>query len=230
MDLMEHSLKAKYQVNKNLFVICYLDIIDATSEGFKAQIGIRVPGDTVIPVGTKLYLALHPTRPFAMEEDDFETFYVLVQGVEIQHGLPVQTCSPILRERRKNKRGIERRESHFEVKLQQIEGRSFTAMNGTLRGLTLMYQATGMFIGVVLGSTYQLDTAYKETPLSFPVRIAHIHYDWYSNQHLMGVRILEMSPREEPYFMRLIQPPPAGGYDQSASVDTEEALIRHDGF
>jgi hypothetical protein len=223
---MAQPLKAKYQVNRNIYVTCYLDIIEATMDGMKTQVGIRIPGDTILPVGTKLYIT--QVTPKEQVEDEFEAYYVTVQGVEVEQGLPLQLCSPIMREKRRNMRQRDRKQANFAVKLLELEDTEFTVINGSIDGLTMQYRTTGMLIGLVLGQQYDLHMEYKEQSLNLPVEAIHIQYDWHNNNHLLGVKVLELSQNQEFMLNRLIDPSYTFEVKQSALVDTEEARIRPD--
>lgn len=229
MDFSEDSLKARYQVHKNVFVTCYLDIIEATVEGFTAQVGIRAMGDTVIPVGTKLYLTSAPIKAAKnLRDDEFEMFYVLIQGVEIDCGVPLQTCSPIYREIRENNRLLDRVETDFSLQMKEIGDLPFLVLNGSHGGLTLQYQASGMFMGLVPGNQYHLKLTHKDKVAIVPALATHIQYDWYNNQHLLGVHFLKLDDKQEFMLNRLLDPQFEVKINQRALVDTDEAKIRPD--
>ncbi len=226
IDLLEQSLRAKYLANKNLFVVCYLDVIEATADGFKAQVGIRVPGDTIIPVGTRLYLQPDGGRVKVSASGEFELYYVIAQGVEISDHLPVQVCSPIYREAGTNRRRVERIETDFDVTVQEIGDVPFKVVEGSHKGLTLEFKATGLFVGVVLGSEYHLNLNYKGQAFTLPVQVNHIHYDWHCNQHRVGVKILQLHAGQEAILSKLLEPTKKLDLKQKALVDTDEARIR----
>lgn len=225
---LEQTLKAKYQVNRNLFVTCNLDGIEATDDGIKAQIGIRSPGDTIVPVGTKLYLPSHTIKSVGPEGNEYEIFFVVVLGVAIEYGQPAQICSPIQKERRKNKRQVERKACQFKISFAEMPETEFSAISGTPQGLTLRYNPSRLFIGLVLGNEYTLKTRYKEEDLAFPIQIVHLHYDWQTNNHLVGARVLQLSQTQELMLNRLIDPNYKIEVKQTASIDTDEARIRSD--
>ncbi len=228
MQLLEESLRVKYQVRKNLFVTCYLDVVDATAEGFKAQVGIRIPGDTVIPTGTKLYLAhTHEDNPL-QEGNMFEMYYVTVKGVESLKGMPVQVCSAITKEKREDLREIERKDCYFEIRIAEVEEGEYTAINGSIGGLTVMYQTDKRFSGLVLGSNYHFTAQYKNELLSVPSQITHIHYDWHTNQHLMGLKVLNLTRDQEVILNKLIDPAYTIEIKHKSLVDADEARIRVD--
>lgn len=229
MDLMEQSLRAKYRINNNLYITCYLDIIDATAEGFLAQVGIRVPGDTVIPIGTKLYLASSQVKHSTPENKGFiNLFYVAVKGVEINYGVPVQVCSPICRETRPDMRQRERMKTQFNIEIEEMGDAHFIVVEGSTGGLTVLYQASKVFAGLVLGNKYKVNVPLREETLAFPVRVTHILYDWRTYQHLIGVEVLELTQSQEFLLSRIIDPNAKTDISQHASIDTEEARIRQD--
>jgi PilZ domain len=223
---MEKILKAKYQANKNLFVTCYLNVVEATSKEFKAQIGIRSPGDTIVPVGTKLYLIQENFSP--TENGDPDLFFVVVEGIEIDGGLPVQVCSPICKENRQDSRKKERQDCYFEVS--SIDGMAFeqcTAINGSMKGLGLKLKAAKIYSGLVLDNTCQLSipVAEENETISLPVKIAHIQYNWQTYEHLIGVQILQATTQDSELLYRLLNPIPEG---RRATTIDEEAKIHLD--
>jgi hypothetical protein len=226
---LEQSLKAKYQVNRNLYVTCYLDGIEATADGIKAQIGIRSPGDTIVPVGTKLYLPSHTIKSVGPEGgNEYEIFYVVVLGVAIEYGEPIQICSPIQKEKRKNLRQHDRKVCQFRINFEEMESTEFTVVNGSSHGLTLLYKPSRLFIGLVLGNEYTIHTLYKEQDYTFPGQVTHIQYDWQSNQHLVGMQILQLTQTQDAMLNRMIDPNYKIEVRQTASIDTDEARIRSD--
>lgn len=226
--MMEQSFKAKYQVNKNLFVACYLDVVEATQQGFKAQVGIRSPGDIILPVGTKLYLASVPSLQPHLKSNAFETYYVVVEGVEVDYGVAIQSCSPILKEKRKNLRRFDRKETSFDAHISEIAGTNFSVLNGSSDGLALQYKASSLLVGLVLGNRYTFNASYKDHLLSIPAKALHLHYDWKNNQHTLGLKILQLNTDQEFLLNRLLDPNYTDDTSQNASIDTEEARIRAD--
>lgn len=228
IELKAESLQAKYQIHHNLFVTCTLDIVEANSDGMQAQISVRSRGDTVVPVGTKLHLIFPKPYPEIMADRRFEVLYVKVLGIEIIKGKPVQVCSPICREVRTDTRKHERKTCRFEVKLAELSTTAFTVVNGSINGLTLVDSTAKLFIGLGLGNEYHINATHKDEIFSFPAKVAHIHYDWRQHQHQVGVKILSLTPVQKVVLNRLIDPNFVLEMTQTASVDTDEALIRHD--
>jgi len=221
---MDKVLKAKYQANKNLFVTCYLNVIEATSKEFKAQVGIRAAGDTIIPVGTKLYLIQE--AGLAEEDTDPELFFVVVEGIELDGGLPIQVCSPICRENRQDERKKDRQACNFEVLIDGMSFEQCTAVNASMKGLGLKLKASKIYGGLVLDNICQLSIPMKnEEPISLPIRIAHIHYNWQTYEHFLGVQIMQASTQDSERFYQLLNP--LSKDNQVTTID-EQARIHLD--
>ncbi len=219
------ELKAKYKLNKYIFVSCCLEIIEATSDGLLARIGIREPGDTVIAVGTRLYLSSNAVRN-EQGNPAYEIYHVTVQGVEMAEGQPLLVCSPIAKETRNETRTVVRKPTRFDVHFEEIPETPLSAISGSIGGLTLLAHPSRLFVGLVLDKQYTLCAKYRNRPLSIPVQVKHLLYDWHSNEHALGVKVLELNDDQEFMLQRLIDPNYTEEEKEKAAVDTEEFRIR----
>lgn len=229
MSMMENSIKARYQVNQNIFITCYLEVMEASSQaGLKAQIGIRIPGDTIVPVGTKLYLATEPAKTGDIDSDSFELFYSVVQGIEIFEGIPVQCCSPIYREQHQNRRSKERMPVEFSVQLKEMGDQDFQVIEATPGGLTLRHKFAGTLSGLLIDHAYHFDLRYKDLEATLTGHTVHLQYDWHHHVHHIGLKLLNLTPTQENMLSLLIDPKASVDITQKSLVDAEEFRIRPD--
>jgi hypothetical protein len=221
----QHKLWAKYQVHRNLFVICRVEVTQATATGFKAQIGIRQPGDTIVPVGTRLYLLGDNVASLPQKTaQGYELFYVNVEGIDISYGMPVQVCSPIQREIQPDRRRTVRQPTSFPLILTDMETPPYTVVSAHAGGLTMVDNNARPFVGLGLGNTYHLAMSpLREPDLIFPITIRHIQYDWMENQHRLGVQINRLSKLQTTVLLQLIK---GVALAQATTVDTGSGLIR----
>lgn len=203
MEPFASSQKAKYQVNKNTFVVCYLDVLEATSENFKAQVGIRAQGDSLIPLGTKLYMISDALYEQYVGKQRFDLFYVVVEDLEIRNGYPIQVCSAISKERRVNLRSKTRRRGSFPLYFSNEEG-ELGVLEGSVSGVSAIYHPQSSVAGLVVGQTYDLNFEYNTQLHSIQSRVAHLHYDWMSNEHVVGFAFENMSNEASTALSKLL--------------------------
>ncbi len=200
-----------------------LDIVSATAEQVQLRVGIHKSGDTNVPKGTPVYL---PTQVHtATSETEFETLSVIVTHID-DDGL--HTCSAIQRQRHPDLRQSERKTAEFPITIQELPEIRFKVVGGSPQGLTLSYRASKLFIGLVLGNTYTLKTEYKTDVLELPGKVTHIHYDWRTLEHQVGLQITNISAIQELMLNRLIDPNYEITIKAASTIDTEEARIRGD--
>jgi hypothetical protein len=216
-------LAGKYQINRNTFIACRLDIVSATAEHVQLRVGIHKSGDTNVPKGTLIYL---PSQVHTLNhQTEFETLSVLVHQVD-EDGL--HHCSAIQRQTHVDMRRAPRKAAEFPITVQEIPKTRFKVVSGSTHGLTLTYHASKLFIGLVLGNTYTLKTDYKADTLELPVKVTHIHYNWRTLNHHVGVQITTITAIQELMLNRLIDPSYEITIKAASTIDTDEARIRGD--
>ncbi len=222
MTAKQQLLNGKYQIKPNIFVDCLLNIIEATAQNVRVQVGIHTAGDTEVPPGTKLFL------PSQKATGSFDILSIDAQSHEKQYGRHVMICSPIHKETRAEQRKTERVTTDFAIQIQESEGLNFKVFEGSLDGLGVSFEASKLFIGLMLDNEYTLEAHYKSEQITFPGKIIHMHYNWHTRQHRMGIQILEMTHQREIILERLLNPNLNLEIKQKATIDTEEARIRPD--
>lgn len=201
-------LRGKYQIMKNTFVTCYLDVVQASEEGFKAFIGLSSRGGTVVPVGTRIFFRAEPSRQAEPQPSHaFELYSITVRQIEDVNGQPILVCSPIQKESRPDLRTEARKKVQFPVTLSgKNQGASFIAKEGTVNGLTLVYTAKKALLSLVLGQVYPFTVEYKGTAYHLPGEVKHIQYDWKTHEHLVGVHFRQL-PEQEKIILNLLLDP-----------------------
>lgn len=209
-------LRGKYQITKNTFVTCYLDVLEASSNGLRTFIGLSRRADTVVPVGTKIFFNAEPIRDQSQSQS-FDLYSITVQKIEDENGQPLLVCSPIQKETRPDLRSEERKIKEFPVTLQNA---SFIAKGGTAKGLTLYYAAKKALLSLALKQVYQFSVEYKGATYHLPGEIKHIHYDWKTHEHLLGVAFSKLPKQEEAVLNFLLDPEYTVPIAEKQTIDT----------
>jgi hypothetical protein len=213
-------LRGKYKITKNTFVICYLDVLEASSQGIRTFIGLSRRADTVVPIGTKIFFNAEPMQAQSQSQS-FDLYSINVQQIEDVNGHPLLVCSPIQKETRPDLRSDERKMTEFPVTLSgQSQDTSFIAKNANSKGFTLHHVAKRAILSLVLNQVYQFSVEYKGTTYHLPGEIKHIHYDWKTHEHLVGVAFSQMSEQERTIVNLLADPTYTVPMAEKQTVDT----------
>jgi hypothetical protein len=220
-------LRGRYQITKNTFVTCYLDVLEASSDGFKTFIGLSSRADTVVPVGTRIFFNAEPSRQVdAQPPQSFDVYSITVRQIEDVSGQPILVCSPIQKETRPNLRSEERKQAQFPVRLSgKSQSTSFVAKEGTVKGLTLVYAARKALLSLALGQVYNFSVEYKGTTYQLPGEVKHIRYDWKTHEHLVGVHFRQLPEQEKVVLNLLLDPTYTIPITDKQTVDTSLGKI-----
>ena len=218
-------LKGKYQITKNSYVVCYLHILDANNDEVKTLLKIKSNAFTEVPVGTTIYFSMGKDN--RQSDGTFNLFSVKVKRVDDVSGNPLHVCTAINKASRENMRAIERRPLDFPVKLSNSDA-MFTARDGHSQGLTLQYTANHAMMSLILDRTYDFSVNLKDTEHLLPGKIKHIHYDWQTHQHVVGVHFSQLNKDQDIILNLLVDPDYVIPISNNASVDTAAGKISLD--
>lgn len=212
------TLRGKYQLARDTFVTCYINVLEATDHEMRAFIGLKERGDSSVPVGTRIYLNAEPINLINIRRNrDFDIFSIKVLQIEMMNGKPLHICTTIQKETRSDLRSEERKQASFPV---GIEGKQseFIASDGTLKGLTLHSTSKRAMLGLTLNRHYRFKVTYKEADYAIKGVVKHIQYDWRSHEHLIGVHFPELSQEEEVILNLLLDP------DYTIDISTRQTI------
>lgn len=214
-------LRGKYQLTRNTFVTCYLDVLDASKDGIYAFIGLKSRADTVVPVGMKIFFnAEAMTKAGIRHSEHFDVFSITVQEVQDVEGQPLLLCTPINKETRPNLRKTERKTAEFPVTLVGKQSAVFMVKGGTAQGLSLYYTEKRAILSLALGRTYVFAVDHKDTTYNLPGEVKHIQYDWKTHAHLVGVYFPNLAEKEEAVLNLLLDPEYVVPISEKQTVDT----------
>lgn len=219
------TLRGKYQVTRNIFVTCYLDVLEATDKEIRTFLGLKKRSDTLVPVGTRIYFDAETINKINMRRSNsFDIFSISVQEVEDLNGKPLHVCTTIQKETLTNRRSTDRKEAQFPVRLKGSKA-SFLAQGGAAQGLTLHYTARRAMLSLTLNQSYEFLLNYKDMEYVLPGQIKHIQYDWKSHEHVVGVHFPSLGEEEDIVLNRLIDPSYTIDISGRQTIDTAEGKI-----
>jgi hypothetical protein len=200
------TLKGKYQITRNIFVTCYLDILEASDKEIRTFLGLKKRSDTLVSIGTKIYFNAETNNKINVRRSNtYDIFSITVLEIEDMDGKPLHVCTPILKESRPDLRGEERLKTEFYLELEGA-GTDFLAKSGTVKGLTLHYRAKKAMLSLTLHQEYSFKVIYKGELHRLPGEIKHIQYDWKSHDHIVGVAFNRLTREQETILNLLIDP------------------------
>ncbi len=206
MKITTKTLRGKYQITKDIYVACYLDILEATDKEIKTFVGLKKRADTTLPTGTKIYFDAEVINKInARRTNSFDIFWIQVLGSGNLKGKALHICSAINKETRPNLRKEERIEATFPLYLAG-SGAEFKAVNGTVRGLTLLYEARKAVLSLAVGHEYEFSVNYKDREYRLPAVIKHIQYDRREHEHQVGIQFAPLSQELETIVQLLLNP------------------------
>jgi hypothetical protein len=206
------TLKGKYRIARNVFVQCRLDVLEANDRQMLLHLGHKRKADTSVPVGTQIIL-LGP-------DNKLEQLTTTVKEVDENH---LHTCTPLKREPIEERRQESRVPVDFKLWLATHE---LKAIDGNIRGFTLQAGGShGALTSLVIEHVYEFRVAYKDVDYVFDGVLRHIHYDWNTYRHRLGVHFPGLSPEQETIFNLLIDPTYIVPLAESSSIDTSTGKI-----
>jgi len=218
-------LKGKYQVTKNIYVVCYLYLVEATHDEVRTFIKLKSNAFTCIPAGTTILFNVG--KPKASKNGVYKVCSAKVKGVEELDGQALHICTPIQTSERRNLRATERRPVHFPVGLSNSQA-IFNALEGNNQGLTLRYSANHAMVSLTLNQTYEFKVTLKDELYCLPGSIKHIQYDWQTHQHVIGVYFGDLNKDQSMILNLLVDPEYVVPISNNASVDTAAGKISLD--
>lgn len=202
--LTTRVLKGKYRITQNTFVVCYLNVLEATDQEIRTFIRLKKNAFTRLPIGTHVYFNAE-TLNKGGSKGELSIFSVVVKQIEEINGQPLHVCTSVQKEIRANLRSQERREVDFELQLANSSS-VFIAKNGNNKGLTLHFTAKRAMMGLMLDQFYDFSVQFKGEEYILPGQIKHIQYDWKSHEHLIGVHFPKLDTDQDIVLNLLVDP------------------------
>jgi hypothetical protein len=194
--------KARYQITKNVFVHCYLQVLDANNQEVRLLLGVKHRSDTQVPLGTRIFISAGGMN---IEGSQFSAYSVTVLNVEERDGIFVHICTPISKELGDNRRAQPRLNVDFPVLL--VDSQTlFVATDGTPQGLGLTYTAQRAILKLTMNESYDFKFNCKGEDCSLRGVIKHIQYDWRTFQHRVGIHFQELRKDERMLLSIMVDP------------------------
>lgn len=214
------TLRGKYQITKNIFVTCYLDVVEATDKEIRTFLGLKRRSDTLVPVGTQIFFNAETINKINVRRNrTFDIFSIKVVEVEDMGGKPLHVCTAISKDSRADLRNDERKEAEFPVRLRGTKS-DFIARGGTSKGLTMHYTAKRAMLSLNLGKLYNFSVQYKGNDYQLPGIVKHIQYDWKTHDHVVGVHFPNLDQESEIILNLLLDPEYTIDISSRQTVDT----------
>lgn len=226
------TLLGKYQVRENMFVICYLEVVEANDTEFRTFLGIRRTSDVVVPIGTRIYLNAESIHKITAKRTNvYDVYYVTVKGMDEVDGRPLHICESLTKTTHKDMRENPRVELNFPVIVDLGDGQtiSFQVVNGTANGFTLLYKSNHVLLGGLhLDEAYSFQVPYKDRFYDFIAFVKHIQYNWRTHEHQVGIEFSEMDTDHSIVLNLLIDPNYSIDISHKESIDPLTGKIRKD--
>ncbi len=221
-------LKGKYQLSKNIFVSCYLNVLEATDQEIRAFVGLKRNANTQVPIGTKIIFDAGAVKKNApVPEASFDILSITVRQIEEKNGQPLLVCTPIQKETRQDQRQHERRDVDFPMQIANSSA-VFIAKNGSSKGLTLQYTANRAMVSLSLNRVYNFSVQLKGETYPLPGQIKRIQYDWTSYQHIIGVDFSALNKDQDIILNLMVDPEYTVQLSNKQTVDTASGKISVD--
>jgi hypothetical protein len=205
------TLKAKYRIARNVFALCRLDVLEATDQQMKLLVGVLKKGDRQLTVGTQLIL-LNP--------GSMEFMATHIKSVEEAN---VYLCNPLKIDPIEERRQEARRDTDFTVYLGE---QPLKAINGSYLGLTLQTEgAQSTLTNLAVDRVYALKVTYKQVEYVLDGVLRHLHYDWKTYHHTLGVHFPGLNQEQETVLRFLVDPNYTVPVAESQRVDTATGKI-----
>lgn len=213
--------KARYQITKNVFVSCYLDILDANNDEVRVLLGVKQRSDAHVPIGTRIFFNADG-MPTATGE--FHAFSVTVLKTEEQGDKRVHICTPISKTTQLNRRKQERKLVSFPVLL--VDSQTlFLAVDGCPEGLALTYSAQKAILKLTVNNSYDFKVNCKGEDCHLQGIVRHIQYDWRTFQHRVGLHFPNLSKDEQIILNLMVDPAYKVPISENQTVDTSTGKI-----
>ncbi|WP_373531789.1 hypothetical protein [Vampirovibrio sp.] len=194
--------KARYQITKNVFVHCYMEILDANNQEVRLLLGVKRRSDTQVSVGTRIFIS---TSEESQGGGNFSAFSVTVLKIEEIEGKFVHICTPISKASTDERRSQTRLPVNFPVLL--VDSQTlFLATNGTPYGLGLTYTAQRAILKLTVNETYDFKLNCKGEDCHLKGVIKHIQYDWRTFQHQIGIHFPNLQKDERMILNIVVDP------------------------
>ena len=217
------TLRGKYQLSKNTYVACYLDVVEATDKEIHTFVGLKKRADGVVPNGARIYFDAEMINKINVRRSNtFDIFSVTVLFTRPSNGKTLHICSPINKETHGNLRETERQPMGVHAVLNEAQ---FTVTDATRQGLTLLYTSKKSIMSLVVNHHYELLIQYKDESYPFPVEIKHVQYDWRSHEHVIGVQFGELSEDQQTILTLLLDPRFSIDLSGPQTVDTHQGKV-----
>lgn len=221
-------LRGKYQITKNIYVVCYLHIVEANNDEVRTLLKVKSNAFAMVPVGTTIFFNVEPlAKDGKSSASSYTVFSVKVKRVEDLDGNSLHICTPIDKKARTDLRVAERRLLDFPVGLANSEA-LFTAKEGNNQGLTLQYTANHAMVSLALDRTYEFSMSLKDEAYLLPGCIKHIQYDWQTHQHVIGVHFTKLNKDQDMILNLLVDPDYVIPISNKGSVDSAAGKISMD--
>ncbi len=219
------TLRAKFQIKSNICVHCHVEVEDVSDTEFRIYVGVKRRGDTVLPIGSRIYIFPENMKVKKDGDNDLESegLYETASVQVLKHvvyegdGSTVHLCTPIQRKLHKNLRSIERKPASFE--LRHGDQQEFSAENATTQGLGLLFKSEHPILAMTQDREYTLTATHKDKEYDFPGIIKHILYNWKTYEHRIGFELNPLDTQKEIVLNILIDPE----YKTDLSASTVDA-------
>ena len=219
-QLTTRTLRGKYRLSKNIFVTCYVNVLEATDKEIRTFIGLKQRGDNEVTVGTQIFFDAGPLNLVHFETDrTVELYSITVLKVEENEGGMLHICTPIDKEVRPDLRARNRMVAEFPVRLADKDT-EFVVKDGTSKGLALIYKEKRAMASLIVNKSYDFTVTYKDHDYTIPADIKHIQYDWRSHRHMVGIHFPKVTQDQEIILNLLLDPDYTIPITDNQTVDT----------
>ncbi len=213
--------KGRFQINKNVYAACYLDVIEANNQEVRLVLSTKKRGDHQVAIGTRIFMDVPTSQETAQP---FDTLSVTVLKIEEKDQQFIHFCTPIQKASHPDRRQQPRKAVDFPVLL--VDSQTlFLAVNGTPTGLTLRYAAQRAMLKLTIGQTYQFKFNCKGEDCNIQGVVKHIQYDWQTFEHRVGVHFPNMSKDEQIMLNLMVDPNYVVPISTKQTIDTGAGKI-----
>lgn len=231
-------LKGKYRIARNVYAICRLDVLEADDREMRLFLGLKRRADTAVAVGTRVFMDATPlnrSEHAPQESSELVSLSVTVREVREMDGKPLLICSCMQRETLADRRSEPRRATDFRLRLADGSA-DFKVTEGTVRGLTIEAAVPEKkpntqgkpLLSLMVDRDYAFTVTHKETDYPLLGTIRHIHYDWKSYRHRLGLSLSALTSEQEIILHRLLDPNYTIPISNRQTIDTSQGKISSD--
>jgi hypothetical protein len=216
---MRTFLAAKYLLQAQTYVNCFVSIESRSEEETLLLLGVKTPGDTQLPIGTQVFLRQDPSVL------GLKKMYFTVLGLTQKAGRLLHVTTPLCQEVLTDRRQHPRLQTRFQI---QSGEQHYKSLNGSLGGLLLLYRTQSTLLGLTVGQTGTYLLTHKGKDYPYPGRIVHIQYDWKGHQHLFGVGFDKLDDEQQTILNLVIDPDFKIDLSKKETIDASQGKIRKD--